>query len=159
MKIHRQFTIAGQDPLEQVQYERRSSVIKNPDGQIVKEIREVEVPVTWTQVATDIIAQKYFRKAGAPLTDAAGHPIIGPDGQPKLGSETSAKQVIRRLAGTWRFWGEKYGYFATPEDAQAFQDEMECMLIRQMGAPNSPQWFNTGLHWAYGITGSPQGHY
>ncbi len=159
MKIRRLFTMAGQDPLEQLQYEKRSSIIKNPDGQVVKEIKGVEVPVTWSQVATDILAQKYFRKAGVPQKDAHGHPIIGVDGQAVLGSETSAKQVIRRLAGTWRWWGEKYGYFFSKEDAQAYQDEMEHMLIRQMGAPNSPQWFNTGLNWAYGITGKPQGHY
>jgi len=159
MKIHRLLTMPGQSPLEQVQYETRKSVIKNPDGQIVKEISQVEVPVTWSQVATDIVAQKYFRKAGVPLRDANGQPIIGSDGQPLLGSETSAKQVIRRLAGTWRWWGEKYGYFFSAADAQAYQDEMEHTLIRQMGAPNSPQWFNTGLNWAYGITGTPQGHY
>ncbi len=159
MKIHRMFTMAGLDPLEQGPYEKRRSVIRNPDGTIVKDIAEVEVPVTWSQVATDILAQKYFRKAGVPQTDAEGKPMIGTDGQPVLGPERSAKQVIRRLAGAWRDWGEKHNYFAAPADAQAYQDEMEHMLIRQMGAPNSPQWFNTGLHWAYGITGAPQGHY
>lgn len=159
MKIQRVFTMPGQDPLAGLQYEKRRSVIKNPDGSIVREIKEVEVPVTWTQVATDIIAQKYFRKAGVPQIDAQGKPVVGPDGQPVLGSEHSAKQVVRRMAGTWRWWGEKHGYFFSSQDAQAFQDEMEYMLIRQMGAPNSPQWFNTGLHWAYGITGTPQGHY
>lgn len=159
MKIRRLFTMAGKDPLEQLQYELRSSIIKNPDGKIVKEIKNVEVPVTWSQVATDILAQKYFRKAGVPQKDAKGNPIIGVDGQAVLGAETSVKQVVRRLAGTWRYWGEKYGYFFSSDDAQAYQDEMEHMLVRQMGAPNSPQWFNTGLNWAYGITGSPQGHY
>ncbi len=159
MRIQRLFTMAGQDPLEQLQYERRSSVIKNPDGTIVKEIKDVEVPVTWSQVATDILAQKYFRKAGVPQVDGQGKPIIGADGKQMIGPERSAKQVVRRLAGTWRWWGEKHGYFATPEDAQAYQDEMAAMLIRQMAAPNSPQWFNTGLNWAYGITGQPQGHY
>lgn len=159
MRIQRLFTMAGQDPLEQVQYERRSSVIKNPDGTVVKEITDVEVPVTWSQVATDIMAQKYFRKAGVPQVDVHGKPIMGADGKQLLGPERSAKQVVRRLAGTWRWWGEQHGYFATPEDAQAYQDEMSAMLIRQMAAPNSPQWFNTGLNWAYGITGQPQGHY
>lgn len=159
MRIQRLFTMAGQDPLEQLQYERRSSVIKNPDGTVVKEIKEVEVPVTWSQVATDILAQKYFRKAGVPQIDAHGKPMMGADGKQLLGPERSAKQVVRRLAGTWRWWGEKHGYFATPEDAQAYQDEMAAMLIRQMAAPNSPQWFNTGLNWAYGITGQPQGHF
>ncbi len=159
MKIQRVFTMAGQDPLEQLQYENRSSVIKNPDGTVVKEIKEVEVPVTWSQVATDILAQKYFRKAGVPQTHPDGRPILGTDGRQVLGSERSAKQVIRRLAGTWRWWGQEHGYFFSPDDAQAYQDEMEHMLIRQMGAPNSPQWFNTGLQWAYNITGSPQGHF
>jgi len=159
MRIQRIFTMAGQDPLDQLQYERRSSIIKNPDGTVVKEIKDVEVPVTWSQVATDILAQKYFRKAGVPQVDANGKPIIGADGKQLLGSEKSAKQVVRRLAGTWRWWGEQHGYYASAEDAQAYQDEMEAMLIKQMAAPNSPQWFNTGLNWAYGITGQPQGHY
>ncbi len=159
MKIQRQFTMAGQDPLEQLQYEKRSSIIKNPDGTVVKEIKDVEVPVTWSQVATDIIAQKYFRKAGVPQVHVDGSPILGTDGRQILGPERSAQQVVRRLAGTWRWWGEQHGYFFSTDDAQAYQDEMEHTLIRQMGAPNSPQWFNTGLQWAYGITGTPQGHY
>lgn len=159
MTIRRVFTQAGQDPLEPVQYERRSSIIKNPDGTIVKEIKAVEVPTTWSQVATDIIAQKYFRKAGVPQLDDQGQPVRDANGQPVLGPEHSAKQVVRRMAGTWRWWGEQHGYFATPQDAQAYQDEMEHMLIRQLGAPNSPQWFNTGLNWAYGITGQAQGHF
>ncbi len=159
LKIQRQFTMAGQDPLEQLQYEKRSSIIKNPDGTVVKEIKDVEVPVTWSQVATDIIAQKYFRKAGVPQVHADGSPILGADGKQVLGPERSAKQVVHRLAGTWRWWGEEHGYFFSKDDAQAYQDEMEHTLIRQMGAPNSPQWFNTGLQWAYGITGTPQGHY
>lgn len=159
LRIQRLFTMPGQDPLEQIQYERRSSIIKNPDGTVVKEIKDVEVPVTWSQVATDILAQKYFRKAGVPQVDTHGKPVFGTDGKQIFGSERSAKQVMRRLAGTWRWWGEQHGYFESPVDAQAYQDEMTVVLIRQMGAPNSPQWFNTGLHWAYGITGQPQGHY
>lgn len=159
LRITRRYTMSGQDPLEQLVYERRSSVIKNPDGKIVKEIKDVEVPVTWSQVATDIIAQKYFRKAGVPLVDEHGQPMMDAEGKPMTGSERSARQVVRRLAGAWRFWGEEHNYFASAEDAQAYQDEMEHILIRQMGAPNSPQWFNTGLNWAYGITGEPQGHY
>ncbi len=159
LKIPRVYTQAGVDPLAQLVYEKRSSVIRNPDGSIVKEIKDVEVPVTWSQVATDILAQKYFRKAGVPQVDEQGKPVFDSDGKPVTGSEKSSRQVVRRLAGTWRFWGEEHGYFASAEDAQAFQDEMEFMLITQMGAPNSPQWFNTGLNWAYGITGQPQGHY
>ncbi len=159
LRIQRLYTMAGQDPLAQVKYERRNSVIKNPDGTIVKEMKEVEVPLSWSQVATDILAQKYFRRAGVPLVDDQGRPQVGADGQQLRGGERSVKQVVRRMAGTWRWWGEQHGYFATAEDAQAYQDEMEAMLIKQMGAPNSPQWFNTGLNWAYGITGQPQGHY
>ncbi len=159
LKIQRVFTQAGVDPLDLFEYEVRSSVIRNPDGTIVKEIKHVEVPIFWSQVATDILAQKYFRKAGVPQVDASGAPLLDDSGNQVTGGETSAKQVVGRLAGTWRFWGEKYGYFASPEDAQTFQDEMAYMLITQMGAPNSPQWFNTGLKWAYGITGSPQGHF
>ncbi len=159
LKIHRVFSVAGDDPLQRLQYEKRTSVIRNPDGTIVKEIKDVEVPTFWSQVATDILAQKYFRKAGVPQLDADGKPLKDTDGRPLLGSEKSAKQVVRRLAGTWRWWGEQHGYFASADDAQAYQDEMEHMLIHQMGAPNSPQWFNTGLKWAYGIAGRPQGHY
>jgi len=159
LRVTRRYTTPGQDPLEQLAYEKRSSVIKNPDGKVIKEIKNVEVPASWSQVATDIIAQKYFRKAGVPQVDHDGQPVIGPEGVQVTGSETSAKQVVRRLAGTWRHWAEKHGYFSSADDAQAYQDEMEHILIRQMGAPNSPQWFNTGLNWAYGITGEPQGHY
>lgn len=157
--IPRRYTKAGEDPLEQIQYEVRSSIIRNSDGSIVKEIKHVEVPVFWSQVASDILAQKYFRKAGVPLKNADGTPKFDEEGRPVLGSETSAKQVIRRMAGCWRWWGEEHGYFASTEDARVYQDEMEYMLIHQMSAPNSPQWFNTGLSWAYGITGEPQGHY
>lgn len=146
--ISRYFTKKGIDPLEDVTYEVRSSRITNPDGSTVFEMKEVEVPMTWSQVATDVLAQKYFRKKGVPESKGG-----------KNGSEWSAKQVMRRLAGTWRHWGERYGYFATSDDADAFQDELAYMLIHQMAAPNSPQWFNTGLFWAYGIKGEAQGHY
>ncbi len=148
LSIPRRFTKKGLDPLDSTTYELRTSRITNPDGSAVFEMKDVEVPSGWTQVATDILAQKYFRKKGVP--DSKGG---------RLGSEWSAKQVMHRLAGTWRHWGEKYGYFATKEDAQTFEDEMQYMLIHQMGAPNSPQWFNTGLAFAYGITGEAQGHY
>ncbi|MGB3718757.1 MAG: adenosylcobalamin-dependent ribonucleoside-diphosphate reductase, partial [Hyphomicrobiaceae bacterium] len=69
------------------------------------------------------------------------------------------RQVFDRLAGTWTYWGWKGGYFTTEDDARAFFDELRYMLAMQMVAPNSPQWFNTGLHWAYGIDGPSQGHY
>jgi ribonucleoside-diphosphate reductase alpha chain len=159
LRITRRHTTVGVDPLEQFSYEKRSSVIKNPDGRIVYEITDVEVPTSWSQVATDILAQKYFRKAGVPVLDEQGQPVLDGQGNVVTGSEKSAKQVVRRMAMCWRWWGEQYGYFASPEDAQAYQDEMAYFLIHQMSAPNSPQWFNTGLHTAYGITGRPQGHY
>ena len=159
LRITRRHTTVGVDPLEQLTYEKRSSVIKNPDGRIVYEITDVEVPTSWSQVATDILAQKYFRKAGVPVLDEQGQPMLDGQGNVVTGSEKSARQVVRRMTMCWRWWGEQYGYFASPEDAQAYQDEMAYFLIHQMSAPNSPQWFNTGLHTAYGITGRPQGHY
>jgi ribonucleoside-diphosphate reductase alpha chain len=120
---------------------------------------DAEVPASWSQVATDIMVSKYFRKAGVPQVDEQGQPLRNPDGAQVFGPERSAKQVIHRLAGCWRWWGESNGYFETAEDAQAFYDELVYMLVNQMAAPNSPQWFNTGLAWAYGITGPAQGHY
>jgi ribonucleoside-diphosphate reductase alpha chain len=147
MKIQRRFTQPGVDPLDTIEWDRRSSVIREPDGTVVFEMHDIEVPKAWSQVATDILAQKYFRKAGVPQ----------PDGS--LGRETSARQVMRRLAGCWTDWGRRYKYFDSEEDAAAFDAEITHMLINQMAAPNSPQWFNTGLAYAYGITGPSQGHY
>ncbi|MBA3272688.1 MAG: vitamin B12-dependent ribonucleotide reductase, partial [Chthoniobacterales bacterium] len=156
----RKFTQAGQDPFASVEYEQRTSRITNPDGSIVFEMNNAEIPTQWSQLATDIMVSKYFRKAGVPQVDpATGLPLRGPTGDLVTGPETSAKQVMHRLAGCWRHWGEKYGYFDTAEDAQAFYDELAYMLIHQMCAPNSPQWFNTGLNFAYGITGPAQGHF
>lgn len=120
---------------------------------------EVIVPESWSQVATDIIAQKYFRKAGVPQLDEKGKAILDDQGNAVTGSETDARQVFDRLAGCWSHWGEKYKYFNTKEDAKAFKDELSFMLANQMAAPNSPQWFNTGIHHAYNIKGAPQGHY
>ncbi|MBA4494947.1 vitamin B12-dependent ribonucleotide reductase [Paenactinomyces guangxiensis] len=159
MKIHRFFTRAGEDPYQSVEYSRRDCRITNPDGSVVFEMKGAEIPKGWSQVASDIMISKYFRKAGVPRVDADGNPILDEEGNPVTGPETSVKQVIHRLAGCWREWGEKNGYFDTEEDAQAFYDELVYMLLHQMAAPNSPQWFNTGLHYAYGITGKPQGHY
>lgn len=140
-------------------YTRRTSTLRNPDGSIVFHMDNIEVPSHWSQVATDVLAQKYFRKTGVPQFDDKGNPILDAEGKQVLGSENSVKQVVHRLAGTWRYWGEKYGYFDTEEDAQNFYDEVVYMLLNQMAAPNSPQWFNTGLAWAYGIRGHKQGHY
>src|SRR5688572_29224786 len=147
MKVTRRFTQKGISPYDQFEYTLRSSVLRNPDGKPIFEMHDIEVPRAWSQVATDILAQKYFRKAGVPNADGT------------TGPERSIKQVSHRLAGCWRAWGEDHGYFDKKEDAQAYYDEMVYMLLKQMAAPNSPQWFNTGLAWAYNITGSAQGHY
>ena len=146
LKFKRFNTKDGVAPTDLYEYEYRTSVIKNPAGDEVFKMENVEVPKDWSQVATDILAQKYFRKAGVPK----------PDGS--LGSETSVKQVAHRLADCWKTWGEKYGYFASKKDAKVFYDELVYSILGQMAAPNSPQWFNTGLHNTYGITGKPQGH-
>ncbi len=159
MRIPRRFTEAGTSPYDYFTYERRSSVLRNPDGTIVFEMHNIEVPAHWSQIATDILAQKYFRKAGVPQYDEQGNPVLDAEGKPVLGPERSIKQVVHRLVGCWRHWGETHGYFDTPEDAQAFYDELVYMILAQMAAPNSPQWFNTGLAYAYGITGKPQGHW
>ena len=143
----RQFTKDGISPFEMFEYDYRSSVIKNPTGEIVFQMDNVEVPKQWSQIATDILAQKYFRKAGVPQADGT------------TGRETSSQQVAHRMAHCWRVWGERYNYFATEKDAQVFYDELVYSILNQACVPNSPQWFNTGLHEVYGITGKPQGHY
>src|SRR3989344_8117940 len=159
LTIQRVFTEKGKDPLDSVVYEYRTSSIKNPDGSSVFEMKDIEIPKQWSQIATDILAQKYFRKAGVPQFDRHAKPILDSNGKQLLGPERSSKQVVSRLAETWRWWGEKYGYFASGDDANAFEDELKFMLINQYAAPNSPQWFNTGLYQAYGINGPAQGHY
>ena len=147
LQFSRKFTKEGISPYDQFEYDYRTSVIKNPTGEVVFEMNNVEVPKQWSQIATDILAQKYFRKAGVPQ----------PDGS--LGRETSVKQVAHRMANCWRVWGERYGYFETEKDAQVFYEELAYSILNQSCVPNSPQWFNTGLHESYGITGKPQGHY
>ena len=156
LKINRKYTSPG-DPYKDIVWEKRSSKITNPDGSTVFEMNDVEIPSTWSQVATDIMVSKYFRKAGVPQTDEKGNVIKDENGEVVLGPETSSKQVFNRLAETWRHWGEKTGYFSSEEDAQAFEDELKYMLATQMAAPNSPQWFNTGLNYKYGLTGKEQG--
>jgi ribonucleoside-diphosphate reductase alpha chain len=175
MRIARRLTTEGQDPYRDIEFTLATSEIRNPDGSVVFHLSDIEVPKSWSQVACDIIAQKYFRKAGVPKSlkpvkekgvpswlsrsapdDAALNAVPAKE---QTGGERSAKQVFDRLAGTWTYWGWKGGYFDTETDARAFYDEMRAMLARQMAAPNSPQWFNTGLHWAYGIDGPAQGHY
>ncbi|MCP5412551.1 MAG: vitamin B12-dependent ribonucleotide reductase [Alphaproteobacteria bacterium] len=166
MRIRRQFTVEGHSPYEGIGFRSASSEIRNPDGSVVFAQDGIEVPESWSQVASDVLAQKYFRKAGVPKSLKP----VPEEGVPSFlwrrqggGSETtgerSAKQVFDRLAGTWAYWGWKGGYFDGEADAQAFYDELCHMLATQKCAPNSPQWFNTGLHWAYGIDGPGQGHY
>ncbi len=156
LKINRKYTSPG-DPYKDIVWEKRSSKIANPDGSVVFEMNDVEIPSTWSQVATDIMVSKYFRKAGVPQVDEDGNELLDESGQKILGPETSSKQVFNRLAETWRHWGEKTGYFASEKDAQAFEDELKFMLATQMAAPNSPQWFNTGLNHKYDLTGKAQG--
>ncbi|MDP3547689.1 MAG: vitamin B12-dependent ribonucleotide reductase, partial [Phreatobacter sp.] len=175
MRIDRRYTKAGQSPYQGIAFRTATSEIRNPDGSIVFRLEGIEVPEAWSQVAADILAQKYFRKAGVPARlkrieensvpswlwrsapdDKALKEL--PEKERWIG-ETTSQQVFDRLAGTWTYWGWKGGYFDQEADAQAFFDELRFMLARQMVAPNSPQWFNTGLHWAYGIDGPGQGHY
>ncbi|MGB7243090.1 MAG: vitamin B12-dependent ribonucleotide reductase, partial [Sulfitobacter sp.] len=168
MKIERKFTTAKKDAYADLDFVTTVSEIRNPDGSIVFRLDDVEVPVSWSQVASDVIAQKYFRKAGVPArlkkVKEKGVPEFlwrsVPDGDDvEMGGETSSKQVFDRLAGAWTYWGWKGGYFTSETDARAYFDEMRYMLASQRAAPNSPQWFNTGLHWAYGIDGPAQGHH
>ena len=175
MQIVRYFTKADQDPLLQIDFVKRTSEIKNPDGSIVFRMEDVIIPSSWSQVATDILAQKYFRKAGIPkllkkskekgvpswlqTSKADSERLEQLPEKERTTSETDSRQVFQRLAGCWTYWGWQAGYFDSEEDAKAFYDEIIYMLANQMAAPNSPQWFNTGLNWAYGITGPSQGHY
>jgi len=168
MKIERKFTKAGQDAYADLDFVSATSEIRNPDGTVVFRLENIEVPADWSQVASDVIAQKYFRKAGVParlktvrekgVPEFLWRSVAAAEGV-ETGGETSSKQVFDRLAGAWAYWGWKGGYFSTEEDARAYYDEMRYMLATQRAAPNSPQWFNTGLHWAYGIDGPAQGHY
>src|SRR5271166_1824476 len=175
MHITRRFTTAGQDPYTTVRFRTATSEIRNPDGSVVFQAEGIEVPAEWSQVAADILAQKYYRKAGVPMAlepvPEEGVPawlwrrradesaLAAPSENARFGGETDARQVFDRMAGTWTYWGWKGGYFDSEADAVAFYDEIRVMLARQMGAPNSPQWFNTGLNWAYGIDGPAQGHW
>ncbi len=175
MRIERRYTKTVGLPYESIEFRSTKSEIRNPDGSVVFSLENFEVPASWSQVAADVLAQKYFRKAGVParlkrveentvpaflwrsVADEAALALL-PEGE-RYGSETSAKQVFDRMAGTWTYWAWKGNYFNDEADAQAFHDELRFMLARQMAAPNSPQWFNTGLHWAYGIDGPGQGHF
>ena len=175
MRIERRFTKDGQSPYAEIEFRLTTSEIRNPDGSVVFKLDNVEVPEFWSQVASDVLAQKYFRKAGVPArlkkveeetvpsflwrSMADDDALAALPEKERIVGETLAKQVFDRLAGTWTYWGWKGGYFDSDADAQTFFDEQRYMLAMQMVAPNSPQWFNTGLHWAYGIDGPSQGHY
>jgi ribonucleoside-diphosphate reductase alpha chain len=168
MQIQRLFTREGEDAFAGLTFVPRTSRIVNPNGSIVFEMKDLLAPEGWSQVAVDILAQKYFRRAGVPQRSETVAEDGVPDwlrrsrpaqGDSAEGHETDARQVFRRLAGCWTYWGWKGGYFSAERDARAFFDEVCYMLAAQMAAPNSPQWFNTGLHWAYGIEGPPQGHH
>ncbi|MDR1057049.1 MAG: vitamin B12-dependent ribonucleotide reductase [Coxiellaceae bacterium] len=175
MKITRLFTSKSQDPLAPVKFVKRSSEIRNPDGTEVYKAEDLEIPANWSQMATDIIAQKYLRKSGVPIrtkkviesevpewlqhSEIDQKELAKLDPDKRYQSEKSVKDVCHRLAGTWTYWGWKYNYFSSEDDAKSYYDEIIFMLVNQMAAPNSPQWFNTGLNWAYGITGPAQGHY
>jgi ribonucleoside-diphosphate reductase alpha chain len=176
MEFTRFFTRADwKSPYDSLKFVERKSEIKNPDGSVVFKMENVVVPESWSQVATDIIAQKYFRKAGVPVRlkkvpekgvpkwlqrseeDSEALQKLSED--KRYMHEIDSRQVFHRLAGCWTYWGWKYDYFNSEEDAKVFYEELCYMLATQMAAPNSPQWFNTGLHWAYGINGPAQGHY
>lgn len=175
MRIERRYTAEGQSPYADIEFCNATSEIRNPDGSVVFRLENIQVPKQFSQVASDILAQKYFRKAGVPAKlKAVEENTIpswlwrsAPDDKAlskmskdkRFGSEIDSRQVFDRLAGTWTYWGWKGGYFDSEADAQAFYDELRYMLATQKVAPNSPQWFNTGLHWAYGIDGPSQGHH
>ncbi|MEO1677428.1 MAG: vitamin B12-dependent ribonucleotide reductase [Pseudomonadota bacterium] len=175
MRIERKFTETGADAYAGIPFATTASEIRNPDGTVVFRLDEIDVPATWSQVASDVIAQKYFRKAGVPArlkpvkekgvpdflwrSVADDKALAALPEEERYGGETSARQVFDRLAGAWAYWGWKGGYFTCEDDARAYFDEMRHMLATQRAAPNSPQWFNTGLHWAYGIDGPSQGHF
>ncbi len=175
MKIQRRFTRAGESPYAEISFRTAVSEIRDPDGTVVFRLEDIEVPSHWSQVAVDVLAQKYFRKAGVParrrpvrekgvpswlarqVADEAA--LARLPVEKRYVSERRAREVFDRLAGTWTYWGWKGGYFDSQDDARAFFDELRYMMAMQYGAPNSPQWFNTGLHWAYGIDGPAQGHF
>ena len=175
MRITRRFTTPGKSPYAAIPFRKIKSEIKNPDGSVVFAQTEIGVPESWSQVASDVLAQKYFRKAGVPVRlksikesdvpeflwrKEADHKALKRlKSDNRFVGESDARQVFDRLAGTWTYWGWKGGYFDSADDAETFYDEMRYMLCMQMAAPNSPQWFNTGLHWAYGIDGPAQGHF
>src|ERR1035438_3311066 len=159
LSVSSRFVSSGREAFDSLNWDQRSSTIRNPDGSVVFEMNNIRIPKGWSQVATDIIAQKYFRKAGVPTkTKKVSEPGVPewlqrsvpdtdtlPEDQ-RTGSEKNAQEVFHRLAGCWTYWGWKYGYFRSEADAKHYYNDMAHMLAGQMAAPNSPQWFNTGLH-------------
>ena len=129
LTFKRYFTRDGVHPFDEVEWERRDAVIANyKDGGNAFEQRDVEFPVSWSQNATNIVAQKYFR---------------GPLGTPQR--ESSVRQLVGRVVDTIRGWGERGGYFAAEQDAKVFADELSHLLVTQKAAFNSPVWFNVGV--------------
>ena len=175
MKINRFLVNKGETAFDTIEFDTRSSVIRNPDGSVVFEMNNIKVPKHWSQVATDILAQKYFRKAGVPVylkrveekgvpewlqrSEADNDRMKDFPEEEKYTSEKDSTEVFNRLAGCWTYWGWKHKYFTKEQDAKNFYEELCYMLAMQYAAPNSPQWFNTGLNWAYGISGPSQGHF
>ncbi|ADZ70795.1 adenosylcobalamin-dependent ribonucleoside-diphosphate reductase [Polymorphum gilvum] len=175
MRIDRRFTTEGASPYASISFRRHTTEMRSSDGRLLSRQADIEVPAQFSQIAADILSQKYFRRKGVPAAlrrvDEPGVPVWLQRSEPdedalaalpesaRFGGETSARQVFDRLAGAWTYWGWRCGHFDTEGDARTFFDEMRHMLALQMAAPNSPQWFNTGLHWAYGIAGVAQGHW
>ena len=175
MRIERHFTQAGRDPYADIPFHTTASELRNPNGSLLFSMNEIQVPKEWSQVACDILAQKYFRRSGVPRRlrpvrekgvpawlrrqEADLEALESLPEAERYGAENDARRVFDRLAGTWTYWGWKGGFFDDEDSARAFFDELRFMLATQRAAPNSPQWFNTGLHWAYGIDGPAQGHY
>ena len=172
--IERRFTSVGEDPFDLFQWIEMDVEIRNPDGSMADSIEGVKLPSGFSGVPGKVCAQKYLRKAGVPRllrkVPEDGVPVWLQRSEPdherlqtidaaqRMGGENDGRDLFRRLAGTWTYWGWKYGYFASEADARAYFDEMCYLIASQRSAPNSPQWFNTGLHWAYGIEGPAQGH-
>ena len=159
LKIERLFTKDAPGALDQVEYEKRTTKITNPDGSVVFEMKDAEIPKSWVNWRPTSWFPSTSVKRESPRLMPRENPILDEDGNQVMGMEKSTKQVIARLTGCWRHWGETHGYFQSKKDAEAFEDELSYMLVHQMAAPNSPQWFNTGLHYAYDLTGPAQGHF
>lgn len=175
MKIERHFTAHHSSPYEGIAFVERQSELRQVDGSCLYHADHLEMPASFSQVATDIIAQKYFRKAGI----AAVLKRVPEEGVPewlwrqvpdeaaledlpeadRMVGEREARKLFDRMAGCWTYFGWTLGYFDDEVSARAYYDEMRYMLAHQIAAPNSPQWFNTGLYWAYGIEGTAQGHW